>query len=126
MIGKEIEGKNAVVIRIGENVKNMASFSANLHRLINYCKDKVGKVIITGNFWPNADIEETIINAAIQTKIKYIPMSWISALFDVYPGIGDTLYNNDYQPYTINKDFIITHPDDKGMRMIAEEIYKAF
>ena len=27
-------------------------------------------------------------------------------------------------PYPIKTEFIITHPNDKGMKMIADEIYK--
>ena len=37
--------------------------------------------------------------------------------------VGDTIYNINNQPYTIKTDFIITHPNDEGMRMIADAIF---
>lgn len=38
--------------------------------------------------------------------------------------LGDTIYNIKGKPYPIKTDFIITHPNDKGMKMVADEIYK--
>lgn len=38
--------------------------------------------------------------------------------------VGDTIYNVKGEPYPIKTDFIITHPNDEGMKMIADEIFK--
>ena len=43
---------------------------------------------------------------------------------EVKAHVGDTIYNINGNPYPIKTDFIITHPNDKGMKMIADEIYK--
>lgn len=38
--------------------------------------------------------------------------------------VYDTIYNIKGKPYTIKTDFIITHPNNNGMKMIADEIFK--
>ncbi|MCS2440918.1 hypothetical protein NXX09_07335 [Bacteroides uniformis] len=50
-------------------------------------------------------------------------MTWIDRLYDSRPKVGDTLYDVEGKPYTVTKEFIIAHPDDRGMRKIAEAIF---
>lgn len=57
--------------------------------------------------------------------ITFIPIDWIDRLYDSRPKVGDTLYNLQGDPYIVTKDFIIAHPNDEGMRKIAEMIYGA-
>lgn len=52
-------------------------------------------------------------------------MGWIAKIKDVYPAIGDSLYDIKGSQYAISEDFIITHPNDKGMKLIAESIFNA-
>ena len=52
-----------------------------------------------------------------------MPLYWIDNLYNVRPQIGDTLYDINKKPYVITQDFIITHPNDEGMQMIAETIW---
>ena len=55
--------------------------------------------------------------------LTYVPLYWIDNLYNVRPQIGDTLYDINKKPYVITQDFIITHPNDEGMQMIAETIW---
>ncbi len=64
------------------------------------------------------------MHAAYNNDLTYIPLYWIMELYpDTYPHVGDTLYNTKGEPYTINKSFICTHPNDIGMRMIADTLF---
>ena len=67
-----------------------------------------------------------MIRVAREKNLKYVPLFWIYELYEeeVKAHVGDTIYNIDNQPHTIKTEFIITHPNDEGMRMIADEIYK--
>jgi len=117
------EKYDLIIIRIGENVADIEGFELALEKLIAQCKKYANQVMITGCFWPNTKKEVAILLAAIKSKIPYVQLDHISKRTDVYPKIGDILYDEEGKPYRINKEFIITHPNDLGMRMIADEIY---
>ena len=111
-----------IVIRLGENVQDKEAFKSGILRLVEYCKRKADKVVITGCFWKDEEKERAIINAAHMHGLTFIPIDWIDRLYDSRPKVGDTLYDIHGKPYTVTKDFIIAHPDDEGMKKIAEAI----
>lgn len=74
-------------------------------------------------FLENDSKERSIIHAARTNDLTYVPLYWIDNLYNVRPQIGDTLYDINKKPYVITQDFIITHPNDEGMQMIAETIW---
>lgn len=92
--------------------------------MVEYCKRKADKVVITGCFWKDEEKERAIINAAHMHGLTFIPIDWIDRLYNSRPKVGDTLYDIHGKPYTVTKDFIIAHPDDEGMKKIAEAIYR--
>ena len=59
----------------------------------------------------------------VPTAFPFIPIDWIDRLYDSRPKVGDTLHDVEGKPYTVTKEFIIAHPDDRGMRKIAEAIF---
>ena len=125
LIGTYATDKDVIVIRLGENVQDKEAFKTGILRLVEYCKQKARKVVITGCFWKDDEKERAIINAARMYGITFIPIDWIDRLYDSRPKVGDTLYNLQGDPYIVTKDFIIAHPNDEGMRKIAEMIYGA-
>lgn len=126
LLASHVIGKDVTIIRLGENVDNKVSFRTSLIDLIRYCQTKTNNVIITGCFWKDKDKEISIINAAHQCHIKYIPLYWLSELYqdEVYPKEGDTLRDIHGELYRIKGNFITTHPNDEGMRRIAETIFE--
>lgn len=123
LIGSAVRGKDLIVIRLGENVQDKEAFRTGILRLVNYCKQRVGRVVITSCFWEDAEKERALIQAARTYDISFIPLDWIDRLYDSRPKVGDTLYDVKGKPYTVTKEFIIAHPDDRGMRKIAEAIF---
>ena len=124
LIGTHVTDKDVIVIRLVENVQDKEAFKSGILRLVEYCKRKADKVVITGCFWKDEEKERAIINAAHMHGLTFIPIDWIDRLYDSRPKVGDTLYDIHGKPYTVIKDFIIAHPDDKGMKKIAEAIYR--
>ncbi|MDE6489950.1 MAG: alpha-glycosidase, partial [Muribaculaceae bacterium] len=123
LIGADCCDKDVIVIRLGENVQDTDAFADGISRLVKYCKGKAPKVVMTGCFWKDDRKERAIIDAARANEVPFVAIDWIDRLYDSRPHVGDTLYNTDGQPYTVTKEFIIAHPDDKGMDKIAEAIY---
>ena len=123
LIGSYCKNKDIIIIRLGENVQDVTTFPDAISRLVKYCQSKAKRVIITGCFWKNDSKERSIIHAARTNDLTYVPLYWIDNLYNVRPQIGDTLYDINKKPYVITQDFIITHPNDEGMQMIAETIW---
>ena len=124
LIGEKCLNKDLIIIRLGENVHDKELFKTRILDLVNVCKKYTSNIIITGCFWPDADKEEALINAANRNGLEYVPLAWISEQQGVYPKIGDKLYSTSSKPYKVKQDFIITHPNDKGMKMIARKIFE--
>ena len=114
-----------IVVRIGENVTDIEAFEKNIQRLIDKCLSYTERIIIIGCFWYNAEKERILIDSALDNDLRFAPLGWIARMKDVYPVIGDSLYDVKGNQYVIKEDFIITHPNDKGMELIAESIFNA-
>lgn len=123
----KITGKDIVIIRLGENVSKVSEFGEAYARLVNYCIGYTRKIIVTGNYWHNSQSEQYMISVARENCLPYVPLSWIMDLYKekVMPHVGDTIFDIDRMPYTIKTDFITTHPNDYGMRLIADAIWES-
>lgn len=120
--------KDIIVIRLGENVpaENEESFSDALSKLIEHCQQYTKHIILTGEYWPSPKKEQAVKDNAKKYGLPYVEISWIweEHRDECSPKEGDTLYDKDGQPYQIVGDFILTHPNDKGMEYIAKAIYE--
>lgn len=123
------EGKDIVVIRLGENVPGAAvpDFEEKLGEFISYCQKGAKRVVISGMFWTDDAKEQAIRNCAKKYGITYIPINWIWELHQdtCLPKEGDTLYDTDGNPYQIEGRIYITHPNDAGMEKIATSIFNS-
>lgn len=124
LIGSYAKNKDIIVIRLGENVQDKTAFKDGILRLVRYCKEKAPRVVITGCYWEDTDKEAAIKAAAEAEGIAYIPLSYIDKEEGSRPKIGDTLYSINGNAYKVTKEFILSHPSDKGMLKIAQAIYR--
>lgn len=125
LIGKTCAEADIIVLRICENVNDIDAFKKNFPRLVEYCLGITPHVIVSGAFWPHEKKERILVSAAERHALEFVPLSWITYQSDVYPKKGDILYDIDSKQYPITKEFIITHPNDKGMRLIAHSLMRA-
>lgn len=88
LIGDNICGKDAVVIRLGENVSDKSRFEMALDTLVSFCQERVGKVVLTGCFWQDDNKELSIIKVAERHTVDYVPLFWIDRLYDARPVRG--------------------------------------
>ena len=123
LFGNACDDANVIVIRLGENVQDISLFQSNIQRLVDKCKSYTQYVIITGNFWMQPQKERILINAAYDNHLPFVPISWIAELRDAFPEKGDTIYNMEGKPYALTSEFILTHPNDEGMKNIADAIF---
>lgn len=125
LIGKTCAEADIIILRICENVSDIDAFEQNISRLIEYSTNITPHVIVSGAFWPHEKKESILVSAAERHALEFVPLSWITYQSDVYPKKGDILYDIDGKQYPITKEFIITHPNDKGMRSIATALLRA-
>lgn len=121
MLDRHCDGRDAIVIRLGENIQDMNGFKAGIRKLVQYGKSKVKHVFITGCYWKNDEKERAIMDVAKGCGISYISLEEINSS-DTRPAPGDYLYDVDGNPYAITQNFICSHPNDLGMKRIAERI----
>lgn len=125
LLGDVCRGADIIVIRLGENVQDDQSFGDNIQRLIDRCKACTPHVLVSGCFWLNGRVEKVLVNAALDNKLKFIPLYWIGRMRDAYPRRGDAIYDTAGERYVVTKEFILTHPNDEGMASIANALFDA-
>lgn len=109
-----------VVIRLGENIWN-ARANFETYPLIPYFKKMVeyftpnptAKVIITGLFWSNDEIENDIKSVATDLQVTFLPLNDLGSS-DENMALGKFWHNG-----------VAIHPGDLGMAKIAERIVSA-
>lgn len=109
-----------VVIRLGENIWN-ARANFETYPLIPYFKKMVeyftpnptAKVIITGLFWSNDEIENDIKSVATDLQVTFVPLNDLGSS-DENMALGKFWHNG-----------VAIHPGDLGMAKIAERIVSA-
>ncbi|MBR5484047.1 MAG: SGNH/GDSL hydrolase family protein [Alistipes sp.] len=125
LAGEVCHGADVIILRMCDNVRDIEAFEQNMGRLIEFCPEKTPHVIVAGTFWRNERYERILAASAERYGLEYVDLGWITLLNDIYPKVGDTLYDIEGKPYTITKDIIIGHPNDKGMRLIAHSLMRA-
>ena len=127
LFGSVCQGKDLIILKIGENVKKdrAKQFGQAFDELVTYCLRFTPNVIIAGSYWKAPVKEQAMIRAAREHRLPYVPLFWIYETYrdEVIAHVGDTIYDRHGQPYPIPTEFICTHPNDRGMRMIAEAIF---
>ncbi len=102
-----------LIVRLGENVKEEYARSHGyedaLKVMIDRFKGPSGRVLITGNFWPNAYKDEAQKNVADTNTYEFVPLNELAA--------DETNKALDHFQGGVGQ-----HPSDKGMREIADRV----
>ena len=126
LFGSVCNGKDLIILKIGENVEKDREwqYGQAFDELVSYCLHFTPNVIIAGCYWKAPVKEQAMIRAAREHQLPYVPLFWIYETYhdEVIAHVGDTIYDRYGQPYPIPTKFICTHPNDRGMQMIANAI----
>lgn len=127
LICRYLDGKDMVIIRLGENVRDIEAFRERIQDLIEVCLKQTSNVIVTGCFWPDAEKDAILKEAALSNKLPFIPLDWILMEHEdiAYPSRDESICGLDGTPYKLTNTEVLRHPGDEGMRMIAESIMQA-
>ena len=104
-----------VVVRLGENIWNakeyFAQFSLSTHfeRMVKFFTPLNAKIVVTGLFWPNTEIDLAIKNTAKKLGATLVALD--DLCIEENMAIGQFAHGG-----------VCMHPNDNGMRKIAERI----
>ncbi len=114
------DGKDVIIIRLGENISDKDSFRSGIRKLVQYCKGQAQHVMITGCLWKDDEKEAAVRDIAEGFGIPYVSLDGIDSP-DKHPALGDYLYDTGGNRYEVTQN-LLRYPNDMGMEMIAEAI----
>ena len=114
-----------ITIQLGENITNgLDTLNDDYTGLVRYVKEKCpdAQIIILDEFcWPKPEIQAAQKQAADTFGLSYIDLSEIRN--DTYrAGLGTNVTGEDGKWHTITEATVAEHPNDEGMRYIANQI----
>lgn len=123
-----------VTIQLGENaIPDANGFAADFPVLIQYIRAKApnAQIVLVGNFWNNA-VEETVKRqCAAAYGLAYADLSaisvdpYVTASGSPYVFGKEMAYDANGIGHTCNKDAVAQHPNNAGMKYIAQCILQA-
>lgn len=127
LLNEACKDKNIIVIRLGENVTEIVKFKDALSCLIDYCLQYTSNIIVTGQYWKDKEKEDAILYNVHKYGLTYVPLDWILEFYseECSPHTGDMIYDINGLQNPIEGTFILSHPNDFGMKLIANSIYKS-
>lgn len=123
----DLPGVDLVVIRLGENTDpgHVSEFEAGLGRLIDAIRLFINpRIVITGQYWTDAEKERACINAAANKGATYVRIDQYYTA-EYKERVGNYVYGDDGQQHMIDNVAVAQHPSDLGMEKIAEAILAA-
>lgn len=113
---------NLVTIQLGENVTDTSRFEEDLETLIAYVHKRApkAKIIVIGDFWDKTR-NEMRKQAAANQNVLFADLSDIIGNKDYQSKEGTICTLDDGSTIAVSKA-AETHPGDKGMEYIANEI----
>lgn len=128
LFGNVFDNTDVVIVRLGENVPadSIGHFDVGLRSLLDYIALKTSaQVIMTGCFWTNWQKDTNIRKVAAERDFPFISLAYLD--IDANKALGggeatDTLGN----VYHFNGEFVGSHPNDQGMKAIADALLPLF
>ena len=128
LLGDVLDGADVVIIRLGENIPSAAvpQIQAALCSLAGYVKEHShAQIVITGCFWTSLTKDAMLRSAAASLDLPYISLSFADHPCNkaIHGGEAtDTLGN----VYHFDGSFVGSHPNDQGMKAIADALLPLF
>lgn len=115
-----------VTIQLSENILDMSTFETDFEDLIRYIQERCpqAKIVALGDFW-DAKKDEIKIRACEKTNIVFAGLDEIRGLSEFECGVGTSVYDNSGNPHLVEHKGVAKHPNDKGMKQIANAILLA-
>lgn len=121
------ESIDCVVIQLGENVQDTATFSEDYADLIEHVKDEApnAKIVTVGDFWKDDEKDSIKKAVADDESVAYVDLGAIQDSSEYEAGMGTQVEGDDGSEHVINHEGVAKHPGDAGMKRIANAVVQA-
>lgn len=114
-----------ITVQLGENVYETETFESDFEELVTYIKEKApdAQIVVVDDFWTYEDRAEIKKRVAKKMKVSFASLEEIKEDEETYRcGKGTVVYGADGEKHTVEHEGVLGHPNDKGMKYIAEAI----
>ena len=119
---------DVVIIRLGENVPgdSVGKLDVAMRGLIDYIEKKTdAKIIMTGCFWTSWAKDAKMRMVAAERDIPFVTLDYLDIDANKALNGGDAVDTAGVR-YHFDGKFVGTHPNDNGMRGIADALLPLF
>lgn len=116
-----------VTVQLSENAHDINTFENDCIELFKYIRAKAAnaKVVVIDDFWDNKDKAAMKERAASNSKISFVSLNDIKNKKEYQAVIGTKVYDKAGMAHIIEHAGVAAHPNDKGMKYIAESVIRA-
>lgn len=122
----KLDSADVIVLRFGENVRDVDNYEKNLAEFVQNIQLKSkAPIAITGCFWNNPYKDACARSVAARFNLPYISLYHldIDSNKALAGGVATDTLGNEYH---FEPGFIGAHPNDAGMKAIADAILPLF
>ncbi|SDB11961.1 GDSL-like Lipase/Acylhydrolase family protein [Pseudobutyrivibrio sp. YE44] len=113
-----------VIIQLGENVNNMTTFKKDFNKLVSYVKTAQpnARVVVVGDYWYRSGRDAAKKDVAAKQGCGYADISAIRGKAAYRAASGSKVLGDDGKYHTVKNQAVLKHPNDAGMKYIADRI----
>lgn len=114
-----------VTIQLSENAFDLTTFESDYEELIRYVQKRAqnAKIIVIGDFWDMSDKDGMKQEACENCGVTFVSLDYIKGNKKYQCGLGTAVYDKNGNPHTVEHDGVAVHPNDEGMKWIAERVF---
>lgn len=118
------EDTDLVTVQLSDNAWD--DFEADYEKMLEYIKEKSpnAQIITIGAFWDISVKDSFIKEAAECENVDYVSLDGLKNVPDFQSTFGATVYDPQGIPHQINLNDVAIHPNDEGMKKIAERVFE--
>ena len=113
-----------ITLQLSENTSDLDTFDSDFEEMIRYIQERCSnaQIIVIGDFWDTGTKDEMKSVACVNTGVSFISLDEIKNKPEYECEIGTEVYDSDGQPHIVEHKGVSLHPNDKGMKWIADRI----
>lgn len=114
-----------ITVQLGENVYDTETFESDFEELISYIQEKApdAQILVIDDFWMDEERAAMKKRVAKKMKVTFVSLDEIKEDEETYRcGKGTVVYGDDGEKHIVEHEGVAGHPNDKGMKYIAEAI----
>lgn len=114
-----------ITLQLSENATELSTFEIDLEYLVEHLKSKCpeAQIILIDDFW---DDEKSEMKKRVSEKcnVDFVDLTDIREDPEYQAELGSIVYGDEGEEHIIDHNGVATHPGDKGMQYIADNVIK--